>query len=370
MRSDFVLWQNCQEKFDGLAADPRFRFFGNVSVGTTSSPLTSSKTAYTYPDAVHLPLSQLVPYYTTVLFTYGSSLSNPLPKTEHSAFSPSPLGNVLPALAFVSWYNGHPAYTHLADQLDLSSIDEATVIGHGNVAIDVSRMLLKDPDALAKTDMPTAVVDKLRDSRVRKVSAVGRRGPAQVSFTTKEFREMVNLPGVKFNPIDQELMRDAKRMVEGDRPRKRLMDLMSKGGSGASGTANREFELGFLKSPKAFLPSSDSTGDGTPKVSHINWSLNTLLSPPTPPPAPPHPPAAPTTTTDNTPSTTVVARPTGEETTTPSGLVIESVGYRSESLARQGHWALPFDEKKGRIVNEGGRVVDEQGIMARSQFPA
>lgn len=238
------------------------------------------------------------------------------------------------------------------------------MIGHGNVAVDVARMLLKDPEALAKTDMPTSVVHKLRENRIRKVSAVGRRGPAQVSFTTKEFREMVNLPGVKFNPIDPGLMKDARRMVEGDRPRKRLMDLMSKGGAGASGSANREFELGFLKSPMAFMPSSESA-EASPKVSHIKWSLNTLLSPPAPPPAPPHPPAAPATTTDDTPSTTVVARPTGQEITTPSGLVIESVGYRSESLARDGDLALPFDEKKGRMVNEGGRVVDDQGIMVR-----
>ncbi|GHJ85257.1 hypothetical protein NliqN6_1659 [Naganishia liquefaciens] len=365
--------KNCQEKFDGLAADPRFRFFGNVSVGTTSSPSSSATTAYTYPDAVHLPLSQLVPYYSTVLFTYGSSLSNPLPRTAHSAFSASPLQNVLPALAFVSWYNGHPAYTHLTDLLDLSAIDEATVIGHGNVAIDVARMLLKSPDALAHTDMPTPVVEKLRASRIRKVSAVGRRGPAQVSFTTKEFREMVNLPGVKFNSIDETLMADARRMVEGDRPRKRLMDLMSKGGKSTGDTA-REFELGFLKSPQAFLAAEDATSGTSPsqKVSHIKWSINTLLAPPAPPPHPPHPPAAPATTTDETPSTAVVARPTGEETTTRAGLVIESVGYRSESLSSgaEGELALPFDEKRGRIANEGGRVVDESGIMIPGFYTA
>lgn len=249
----------------------------------------------------------------------------------------------------------------------MTNIDEATVIGHGNVAIDVARMLLKDPEAFAKTDMPTPVVEKFRSNRIRKVTAVGRRGPAQVSFTTKEFREMLNLPGVKFNPIDEKLMADARGMVEGDRPRKRLMDLMSKGGK-TTGDASREFELGFLKSPQAFLPAADSsaTSESTKqKVSHIKWSLNTLLAPPAPPPMPPHPPAAPATTTDETPSTAVVARPTGEETTTPSGLVIESVGYRSESLAagRGDGWALPFDEKRGRIVNEGGRVVDESGIM-------
>ncbi|KAJ9109293.1 hypothetical protein QFC21_000622 [Naganishia friedmannii] len=368
--------KNCQEKFDGLAADPRFRFFGNVSVGTTTSP--SITHAYTYPDAVHIPLSDLVPYYTTVLFTYGSSLSNPLSRTEHSSSSSSPLGNVIPALAFVSWYNGHPAYAHLTDQFDLSGIDEATVIGHGNVAVDVARMLLKDPEALAQTDMPTPVVDRLRESRVRKVTAVGRRGPAQVSFTTKEFREMVNLPGVAFTPVDRGMMEDARAMVVGDRARKRLMDLMSKAGGKASdgnGKQDRTFELGFLKSPIAFLPSETSPTSKTPKVSHIKWSLNTLLSPPAAPPIPPHPPAAPAISTDTTPSTTVVARPTGQETTTRSGLVIESVGYRSESLSSstQGHvsgWALPFDERRGRIMNDGGRVVDESGIMVPGFYTA
>lgn len=254
------------------------------------------------------------------------------------------------------------------------------MIGHGNVAIDVARMLLKSPDALAHTDMPSVVVDKLRASRIRKVSAVGRRGPAQVSFTTKEFREMVNLPGVGFTPIDEQLMADARRMVEGDRARKRLMDLLSKSGKPTSEDATRSFELGFLKSPQAFLSSAqeqDTSGGSLPgKVTHIQWSLNTLLTPPTPPPHPPHPPAAPATSTDATPSTAVVARPTGESTTTRAGLVIESVGYRSECLSRPGPGqaeaqaqgvAVPFDEKRGRIVNEGGRVVDESGIMVSTR---
>ncbi|KAJ9107840.1 hypothetical protein QFC19_002746 [Naganishia cerealis] len=367
--------KNCQEKFDGLACDPRFRFFGNVSIGTTTSPSCSSTGAYTYPDAVHIPLSELTPYYTTVLFSYGSSLSNPLSRTKHSSSSPAPLRNVIPALAFVSWYNGHPAYTHLTDQLlDLAAVEEATVIGHGNVAIDVARMLLKDPDTLARTDMPTSVVQRLRESKVRKVSAVGRRGPAQVSFTTKEFREMVHLPRVTIRPVDAGLMEDAQRMVVGDRPRKRLMELMSKSGTAASG-GDREFELGFLKSPIAFLPSTTDSDSGPAKVSHIKWSLNSLLSPPAPPPLPsPHPPAAPATSTDSTPSTTVVARPTGEEITTPAGLVIESVGYRSESLApptqAEEPWALPFDEKRGRIMNDGGRVVDDSGIMVPGFYTA
>lgn len=245
------------------------------------------------------------------------------------------------------------------------------MIGHGNVAIDVARMLLKSPDALAHTDMPSPVVEKLRASRIRNVSAVGRRGPAQVSFTTKEFREMVNLPGVSFTPIDETLMADARRMVEGDRPRKRLMDLLSKGGKPAS-DATRSFELGFLKSPQAFLSAEEDTSNASlpQEVTHIQWSLNTLLTPPTPPPHPPHPPAAPATSTDATPSTAVVARPTGESTTTRAGLVIESVGYRSESLSRPGQEqgvAVPFDETRGRIVNEGGRVVDDSGIMVSTR---
>lgn len=355
--------QNCQHKFDELSADPRFRFFGNVCIGQRDGSRLGQPALfheYQYPHALLLPLTALFPYYNNILFTYGSSLSNSLPTTAGASSSSRPTGNVIPALAFVGWYNGHPAYAHLAPRLQ--GIDRATIIGHGNVAIDCARMLIKHPDELAGTDVPDGVLDVLRASTVRHVDAVGRRGPGQVAFTTKEFREMTKLAGVGFAPIDAALMADAKGYVEaeGDRARKRLLGLM-KTGTPDRASAGKTFELGFLKSPQAFVPGQDGN------VQHVDWTLNALLAPPAPPPTPsPAPPVAPPPTTTER-SAAVVARPTGETARTAAGLVIESVGYRSESIWPGGgkEWALPFDESRGRIVNDGGRIVDAAGVMVR-----
>lgn len=420
--------KNCQHKFDELALDPRFKFFGNVNIvsseaasaaATASSSSSASIAAthppsrrhrqqpfheYTYPCALPLPLSSLFPYYSTILFTYGSSLSHTLPTSvSGSTADPAgPLEGVYPALAFVSWYNGHPAYAHL--DIDLSKVEETTVVGHGNVAIDCARMLLRDPRRsprsrsieqaegavagkqglhnLSETDVPESVLEVLRASSVRKVTAVGRRGPGQVSFTTKEFREMVNLPGVEYVPVTGDMMEEAKVMLRNDRMKKRLLDLMSKPGKD-QGDGKKQFELGFLKSPKAFLPSSSEpsmSSTATSSRSHVGavkWGLNTLLPPPEEPPSPiPNPPAAPTSSEGSTsPAAHVVAAPTGEEVLTKSELVIESVGYKSESLTSDvsegdgddvggnRSWRLPFDDVRGRIQNEGGRILDDGGVM-------
>ncbi len=229
-------------------------------------------------------------------------------------------------------------------------------------------MLLKSPGALVGTDTPESVLEVLRSSKIRHVEAVGRRGPGQVSFTTKEFREMLNLQGVEYKAIDSELMIQAKEMVEreGDRARKRLLGLMEKGVNGDKiSPESRVFELGFLKSPIAFNP-DPVTGD----VRSVRWSINSLLVPPTPPASPvPPPPIAPSISSNDTPSAAVVARPTGKEVESDTGLVIESVGYKSESISDDDGWRLPFDERRGRILNDGGRILDESGVMVSLQSP-
>ena len=201
------------------------------------------------------------------------------------------------------------------------------------------------------TDCPDSVLEVLSRSRVRRLTAVGRRGPGQVAFTTKEFREMINLPGVSFPGIEMSLLNQAKGMVEGDRMRKRLLGLMESSKSD-SGSRSKEFRLDFLKSPKAFLPSQE----GTNQVGAVEWERNDLL---VPPPQPPSPPAS----QDHTfPEPIVVARPTGEKQVDKTDMVIESVGYRSEplGLGEEG-FQLPFDLGRGRVRNIGGRVVDEGG---------
>lgn len=354
--------KNCQHKFDELENDPRFRFFGNVCVGSTHSPIPGSKT-YDYPDALHLPLSALFETYNTLLFSYGSSLSRALPSTPGSSSSSDRLDNVFPALAFVNWYNGHPAYSHLAPDL---SGETATVVGHGNVAVDCARILLKNPEEFVQTDMPSHIVDTLKKSRVKRVELVGRRGPAQVAFTTKEFREMVNLQGVKYTPPPAELMNEAKTMIEGDRAKKRLLDLMVKGGKkDLSIPEDKEFRLEFLKSPKAFL---GGDAQAPTKVASVEWHLNTLLNPPASSPSPsPESPAAPPTSRSKRPCNTAVARPTGESVTTKTGMVIESVGYKAEPVVQGDStvkgWEFPFDQQRATIMNREGRVTDLNGDM-------
>jgi adrenodoxin-NADP+ reductase len=233
----------------------------------------------------------------------------------------------------VGWYNGHPAFTDLP--IDLRRISEVSVIGQGNVALDVARILLKPVDSLRNTDVPEHVLQVLAESDVRRVSAVGRRGPGQVAFTTKEFREMTHIPDLGFAGIDPALEKAAKEMVKGDRMRTRLLGLMAKM---AGTTGKQEFVLDFLKSPKAFR---DTTGTGN--VDQIDWVHNELVQ------------------GENGQGWS--ARETSETSSSRADMVVESVGYRSEPLGPVGGevWTLPFDERKGRVSNVGGRVVDQSG---------
>lgn len=257
----------------------------------------------------------------------------------------------MPALAFVSWYNGHPAFSDHAP--DLREVEEVTVVGQGNVALDVARILLNGIEELEKTDMPESVLDVLAKSKVRSVTAVGRRGPGQVAFTTKEFREMLKLTNVAWAGIDQDLVERARSDVQGDRMRTRLLSLMEKKSDG-TGNGSKEFKLDFLKSPSSFLSTSSSSIN---RVDSIEWTINQLLQPQPTQPTPPlnQDPSIPSTAP-------VMARPTGETVTTKTDMVIESVGYRSEPLASREGWELPFDAGRGRVRNVSGRVVGEDGM--------
>ena len=146
--------QNCQERFEEVAASPRFNFIGNVTIGKD------------------LPLRTLKPHYDALLFAYGASRDRTLDISgEH-------LKGVYSARAFVGWYNGLPEYEHLAP--DLRSGDRAIVIGNGNVALDIARILLSDVNTLRKTDISEKAIEALSRSKVKHVMVCGRRGPMQV----------------------------------------------------------------------------------------------------------------------------------------------------------------------------------------------
>ncbi|GJN91786.1 hypothetical protein Rhopal_004809-T1 [Rhodotorula paludigena] len=344
--------KNCEHKFEETARDPRFRFFGNVQVcGTASPDATPSSVPNTHPSALaaSIPLDTLHEHYDAVLLTYGASLDRPLGIPGEDT-----LLNVLSARTFVNWYNGHPYHSSLlAPVLDLSKLDHATIIGQGNVALDVARILLKDVDALREYDVPEHVLAELSRSRVKRVDVVGRRGPLQLAATTKELREMLALPGVAFE-TDQELLAqavadvDAHPKMEGARGKKRAMGLLKGGSKTPLAGADRSWSLEFLKSPVELLPSADASAEppsplegitSPQSIGAVRYVQNELVP----------------SSSSSDPSS-YSARATASTSLSPTSVLFKSVGYRSIGLP-----GLPFDARRGIVLNDQGRVVTPAG---------
>src|SRR5271168_2620858 len=153
--------------YEKTAAHPRFRYFGNVTFGE------------------HVSREDLLAHYHAIVYATGSPSDRPLgiPGEE--------LPGSHAATEFVGWYNGHPDHTDL--EFDLLSAERAVIIGNGNVALDVARMLVLAPDELAPTDTADHALEVLARSSVREVEVVGRRGPAQAAFTNPELLELADL---------------------------------------------------------------------------------------------------------------------------------------------------------------------------------
>jgi len=150
--------QNCADKFREVAESLNFNFIGNVGIGS---------------EPGSLPLTLVTPHYDAILFAYGASKDRILGIPGEDA-----LKGIYSARAFVGWYNGLPEYANLAP--DLNNGEQAIVIGQGNVALDVARILLSDIDTLRKTDITEAALEALTRNRVKNVRVIGRRGPMQV----------------------------------------------------------------------------------------------------------------------------------------------------------------------------------------------
>ncbi|KAH7341001.1 hypothetical protein B0J17DRAFT_341939 [Rhizoctonia solani] len=314
--------KNCTNKFDATALDPRFRFFGNVQI-VPSDPLTQQTATggerrASLPQPLNLPLSSLARHYTHLLFAYGSS--TPLLPTLANDSPVQPTS----ALDFVHWYTSHPYPEKKLPLEQLIRAKHITVIGHGNVALDVARMILSPPSRLAPYDVPQKVLEVLEQLQVQHVSVVGRRAPPQVSFTAKEVREMMNLEGVGMRSIDPSLFNIGAEGLS--RQQTRLIELMRKGSSTTIASAFRTWSLDFLHSPLKITPKS------------ITYALNSL-------------------------SPTLSAVPTGETETVPTDLVIASVGYRTPVIHPDWH-----DKRLGRVRHVDGQVVREDGTVVRGVY--
>jgi len=287
--------------YEKTAAHPRFRFFGNVHFGEQVSR------------------EDLLAHYHALVYATGSSVDRPLDiPGEH-------LGGSHPATEFVGWYNGHPDHRDLEVALD--SAERAVVIGNGNVALDVARMLSLTRDELAGTDIADHALDVLEHNHISEIVVVGRRGPAQAAFTNPELRELADLLDADVIVDPSELDRALAVADPHTTPTaERNVEVLRQYAARPPLGRRRRIVLRFLLSPVAIL------GDPVHGVTAVELVRNELLP-----------------DEDGTPR----ARATSEHETIPAGLVFRAIGYRGIPLA-----GVPFDERLGVIPNEGGRVVD------------
>jgi len=260
-------------------------------------------------------------HYHAVVFTTGAQTDRRLEVPGED------LKGSHPATQFVAWYNGHPDCRHLTFDLDT---ERAVVIGVGNVAIDVARMLCRTPDELAKTDIADHALEALRKSRVKEVLLVGRRGPAQAAFTSSELEEIGELADADAIARPDEVALDplskAELAAHPDRQTDLKLKMMEKYAAIGEGTKAKKLRLRFCLSPV------ELKGDAAGHVRGLRFVKNALVA-----------------GADG--SIKAQATQTFEDVET--GLVFRSVGYRGVALP-----GVPFREDWGTIPNEAGRVVD------------
>ena len=289
--------------FDRVAAHPRFRFFGGVELGKDVS------------------VSDLRQHYHQIVYSTGA-------QTDRRMGIPGEdLPGSHPATEFVAWYNGHPDYGEC--QFDLSQ-ERVAVVGVGNVAVDVARILCRTPEELARTDIAEHALEALRRSRVREVYLLGRRGAAQAAFTNPEIKELGELEAADVVVVPHEveldpLSREALEKANDRAGVKKVEILQSYARRGMAGKPRR-LTLRFLVSPVAVLD------NGAGAVGGIRLVRNRLIA---------------------TATGAIQAQATDQLEELPVGLVFRSVGYRGVPLS-----GVPFDDKWGVVLNEKGRVLD------------
>lgn len=297
--------------FEKIAAKDGFRFLGNVEVGR---------------DVSH---EELLARYDAVVYTVGAQTDRRLGVPGED------LPGSIPATALVAWYNGHPDFADLDP--DLSS-KRAVVIGAGNVAVDVARMLALTAEELAATDTADSAIAAILGSGIEEIVLLARRGPVQAAFTTPEAIELQELAGCDtvVDPADLELDPASEAALVGDTNAERNLEVLRAIAATAPTGKGKTLRLRFCVSPVEIL------GDG--KVEAIVIERNRLES-------------------DD--RGRINAVPTGERETLECGIVLRSVGYRGIPIA-----GVPFDERAGTIRNEGGRVVDEGGAVVPGVYTA
>ncbi len=288
--------------FDRIAANPRFRFFGHVELGSD------------------VTVDDLKAHYHQILYSTGAQTDRPL------GIPGDDLIGSHPATEFVAWYNGHPDYRDC--EFDLSQ-ESVAVVGVGNVAVDVARILCRTPEELLKTDIADYALEQLRASRVKEVTILGRRGPAQAAFTAPEAKELGELADCDtFVPADEAELDALSQasLAAADRAELRKVEFIQELARRQPTGKSKRLTLRFLVSPVELL------GDENGHVRQMRLVRNVLYA---------------------TDAGSLRARATDQFETLDAGLVFRSIGYRGVPLP-----GVPFHDSWGVIPNAGGRVLD------------
>lgn len=290
--------------FDRVAARPDCHFFGNVEIGKDVS------------------VEDLRRFYHAIIFCVGAQTDKNLPIPGID------LKNSHPATEFVAWYNGHPDFRHY--EFDLTQ-ERVAIVGVGNVAVDVARILCRTQEELDTTDIADYAQEALRQSKIKEVTMLGRRGIAQAAFTTQEVKELGEMAGADVCVLAEEAKLDAlsrESLAEADRGTMRKVEIIQSYADRPGSGKPRNLTLRFLVSPTELI------GDENGRVQSMRLVHNELY---------------------RTESGTLRPKPTENYEEIPVGLVFRSIGYMGVPIP-----GVPFNDRWGVILNEQGRVIDPE----------
>ena len=294
--------KNVTRVFDKVAAKETFRFFGNVDVGK------------------HVTLDDLKRYYHQICFSTGAQTD------KQMGIPGEDLAGSHAATEFVAWYNGHPDFRDC--EFDLTS-ERVAVVGVGNVAVDVARILCRTTEELATTDIADYALDALRHSKVKEVYMLGRRGPAQAAFTNVEVRELGEMPGADIAVLPEEARLDALSQKHldnvNDRTLNKKVQIIQGFVEQPVEGKPRKLTIRFLVSPVELIGNADG------RVNAIRLVKNALRE-----------------TADGS----IRPQATEHVEELPVDMVFRSVGYRGVPIP-----GLPFHDKWGVVPNDKGRVT-------------
>jgi len=303
--------KNVIKVYEKIASSDGFGFLGNVNVGRD------------------ITVNELRSFYDALIFSYGSETDNRL------GIPGEDLPGSHTATEFVGWYNGHPDYRDR--EFDLSG-EVAVVIGQGNVAMDVSRILAKTVDELKDTDIAQHALDALAQSNIKEIHLIGRRGPVQAKFTPPEIREIgeladcdvvVNPKDIELSPADQTELDDPS-----NKSAKKNYEVLKEFASRPEPAKTKRYFIHFYESPVEL--------QGDDRLETVVLEVNRLEGEPF----------------------KQKAVGTGEKDIFHCDIFFRSVGYRGVAMP-----GLPFEERRGTIPNEEGRIV-EDGVVIPGLYVA